>query len=109
MIQRGCGAKLLPEARGCAACSPSRPAVNASHIRPNARLVAAPRRNGANRYWTLAMRLISQESLLVLIPETDQEARDLEAWRVAQPQRVFAAAASGASALELRDIRPRPD
>lgn len=53
------------------------------------------------------MRVLLKDHLIVLIPQSGDEARDLEAWKSSHDTHVFWVQSLNESALELRDLGPR--
>jgi predicted NAD-dependent protein-ADP-ribosyltransferase YbiA (DUF1768 family) len=55
------------------------------------------------------MRVLLRDGLIVLIPESEGELRDLAAWSAAHPSHLLGARAVGSGALELHDLGPREE
>jgi predicted NAD-dependent protein-ADP-ribosyltransferase YbiA (DUF1768 family) len=55
------------------------------------------------------MRVVLRDGVIVLIPESEAELRDLTAWSTTHPSHVFAARAVRSGALELHDLGPREE
>jgi predicted NAD-dependent protein-ADP-ribosyltransferase YbiA (DUF1768 family) len=55
------------------------------------------------------MRVILKDRLVIMIPQSGDEARDLDAWKASHDNHVFRMQATNESALELRDLGPQAE